>query len=247
MFDDLSSKYAWFAAILVVGVAIDQWTKWYASQRLATTRPGVLEHSISLQVPEDAEPTTLREFLGREFSMNRPEIVDAIARGHTKTPEGDRLRPSSQLEPGQTVVVENRAVTVVEGYWDFEYTVNPGAAFGLLSEADSPYRLPFFIVVSLLAVGVILYLLRGVHPEHKLLVVALSLIGTGAVGNFIDRVRFGHVIDFVVWKYTDQYRWPTFNVADSLITVGVVLMLFEILRGGGEFPDERESDAAEEG
>jgi len=246
VFDETSSKYVTFAIVLVVGVAIDQWTKWYASERLATTREGVIEHSITVEVPEDAGEMTLRKYLEREFSANSDEILDAIAQSQAYTPEGDPLTPSTTVEPGQEVVVENRTVTVIDGYWDFEYTVNPGAAFGLLSDSDSVYRLPFFIVVSLLAVAVILYLLRGVHPSQKLLVFALSLIGTGALGNFIDRIRFGHVVDFIVWKYGNEFRWPTFNVADSLITVGVALMLIEILRGGGEpQPAEANSEAAQ--
>lgn len=240
MLDNVPEKYVWFVAILAIGITADQLTKWYASERLATTRPGILEHPITLQVPESADSTTVRDFLGREFAANGPEVLDAIARSEVRTPEGDRLGPDSKLDPGQRVVVENRTVTVLEHYWEFEYTVNPGAAFGLLSDANSQYRLPFFIVVSLLAVAVILYLLRGVHPSQKILIVSLSFIGTGAVGNFIDRVRFGHVIDFIVWKYTDQWRWPTFNIADALITVGVALMLFELFQGAAE-PEERDT------
>ena len=153
-----------------------------------------------------------------------------------RSAEGRPLEPTHTLEPGETIVVENRKVTVIDGYWDFEYTVNPGAAFVLLSDNESAYRLPFFVVVSLLAIAIILYLLRGLPDRQRLLIVSLSMIGTGALGNFIDRIRFGHVIDFIVWKYTDQYRWPTFNVADAFITVGVTLMLIEIFRGGA--PEE---------
>ncbi len=221
----LKSKYAIFAAIVVVGIALDQWTKWYASERLATTRPGFIEHPIELTVDEDDAGESVQEFLAGEFAANTPDEIESIARHHVDRPA------DAPLEAGERLVVDNRSVTVVDGYWEFEYTVNPGAAFGLLSDTDSPYRMPFFIVVSLLAVVVIVYLLRGVHPDQTLLIVALSLIGTGAVGNFIDRVRFGHVIDFIVWKYTDQFRWPTFNLADAFITVGVVLMLFEIFFG----------------
>lgn len=226
------SKYAIFALILVVGVALDQWTKWYASQRLATYRPGYVEHTLTLTVPEDAEDMTAVEYLEREFSANSPDEIAELAQDEIRTPTGDLLEPDDPLEAGDEIVVENRTVTVIDGYWDFEYTVNPGAAFGLLSDSESTYRLPFFIVVSLLAVVVILYILRGVHEDQTLLIIALSLIGTGALGNFIDRIRFGHVIDFIVWKYTSQYRWPTFNVADACITIGVTLMLFEIFFGG---------------
>jgi len=247
----MTSKYAIFALILVVGVALDQWTKWYASQRLATYRPGYVEHTLSLTVPEEAESMTARELLERKFPSNTDEELDRMARAHIRAPGGDLIESRDTLEPGDEVVVENRKVTVIDGYWDFEYTVNPGAAFGLLSESNSQYRLPFFVVVSLLAIVVILYILRGVHPDQKLLVVALSLIGTGALGNFIDRIRYGHVIDFIVWKYGDQYRWPTFNIADACISVGVTLMLFEIFFGGPyddqpfDKPAAPESDDAE--
>jgi signal peptidase II len=230
----LSSKYVLFAAIVIVGLFLDQWSKWYASERLATTRPGYIEHTMSLTVDDREGPVSAQQFLAEQLAANTSDEVETIARHHIRRPSGEPIAPGQTLEPGERVVVENRAVTVVDGYWDFEYTVNPGAAFGLLSDTDSPYRLPFFVVVSLLAVGVIVYLLREVYDEQKLLIVALSFIGTGAMGNFIDRIRFGHVIDFVVWKYGDQYRWPTFNVADAFITVGVVLMLLEIVFGEPE-------------
>lgn len=237
-----SPKYIIFFSILLVGIALDQWTKWYASNRLATYRPGYVEHTITLTTPEGGK-TTLREFLENEFPTNTEKQLDRIAQSHVRSPDGDILDGNDELEPGQKIIVENRKVTVIEGYWDFEYTENPGAAFGLLSESDSAYRLPFFIVVSLLAIAVILYILRGVSRDQKLLIVSLSFIGTGALGNFIDRIRFGHVIDFVVWKYTDAYRWPTFNVADAFITVGVTLMLAEIIFGNPpEAEAEREGD-----
>jgi len=107
----------------------------------------------------------------------------------------------------------------------------------MLSSSDSPYRMPFLIGISLLAVVVIVYLLEGVRWADRAMIVALAFIATGAVGNLIDRIHLGYVIDFIVWKYTDQYRWPSFNVADAFITVGVVLMLGMLLFG--EHPDEQ--------
>jgi signal peptidase II len=59
------------------------------------------------------------------------------------------------------------------------------------------------------------------------------------VGNFIDRIRFGHVIDFIVWKLGDDLRWPTFNVADAFITLGVTLMLVEIIRDAWSEPESQ--------
>jgi signal peptidase II len=224
-------KYTLFAVILVIGVGLDQWTKWYASQRLASQKPGVVEHSITLTVPESADGDTLKAYLQREFSSNASDYVDRIARFAVRAPDGTRLAADTTMEAGQTVVVRQRKITVVEGYFDLEYTENPGAAFGLLSDSDSPYRLPFFIVVSAFAFIVILYILYGVAWRQKVLIASLSFIATGALGNFIDRVRLGRVIDFVVWKYGEQFQWPTFNVADAFITVGVAVMLVQLFRG----------------
>ncbi|MFB6265401.1 MAG: signal peptidase II [Bradymonadaceae bacterium] len=229
-------KYGVFVAIVVAGVALDQWTKWYASQRLATTHPGVIEHSMTVTVPESADDKRLEEFLRDELAWNTKSEVAKMARYQVRTPDGKRLGPDSTLEAGQKIEILNRRVTVVEDWWVFEYTVNPGAAFGLLSDTDSPWRLPFFIVVSALALGIIVFILRGTPPDRKLFITSLSMIGAGATGNFIDRIRWGEVVDFIVWKYTtaggEVYRWPTFNIADSFITVGVVLMLIEIWRDG---------------
>jgi signal peptidase II len=118
-------------------------------------------------------------------------------------------------------------VTVVKGIWDFQYVENPGAAWGLLSRANESFRAPFFVVVSIVASVLILnYYVRS--PE-KLAIRrwALALVFGGAVGNFIDRVRMGYVIDFIDWHWQDTYHWPTFNVADAAISIGVVLLLIE--------------------
>ncbi len=118
-------------------------------------------------------------------------------------------------------------VSVVQGMWDFQYVENPGAAWGLLSRANESFRAPFFVVVSIVAAVLILnYYVRS--PE-KLAIRrwALALVFGGAVGNFIDRVRMGYVIDFIDWHWQDTYHWPTFNVADAAISIGVVLLLIE--------------------
>ncbi|RAL22182.1 signal peptidase II [Lujinxingia litoralis] len=223
-------KYGLFAMIVVIGVALDQWSKWYAESWLATERPGFFSHPIVLEVPQEAEGTTVEEYLGQTFEANSPEEVKAMAQLYTRTEDGVHLRPETELEAGQIIEVTNRDVTVIEGYWDFQYTRNPGAAFGLFADKDSEFRKPFFLGVSLLAVLIILGLLRGVQNDQKLLLWALALIAGGALGNFIDRVRYGYVTDFIVWKYTDVYRWPTFNVADALICVGVAFMVIEMIR-----------------
>ncbi len=116
---------------------------------------------------------------------------------------------------------------ILEGFLDLHYIRNPGAAFGLLSRSDSPFRIPFFVGVSFLAIGVILYLFHKVEPSEVLVPVALSLVLGGAVGNLIDRVRLGEVIDFIYFHYR-RFAWPAFNVADIAITVGVFLLILRM-------------------
>ncbi len=228
-------KYLVFVLAVAVFVAADQWTKQYSQQRLAT--PG-LSH-IELDVDEQGQGMTVEEFLRDEFSRNTDDEISDMASLSTavvdtegqKTRSGT-VRPDRELETGEMVEVEHREVVVFEDYWDFQYTVNPGAAFGLMADADEQYRKPFFIIVSLVAVLIIIGILRKVPFQQQILFWGLTLIAAGALGNFIDRLMFGYVIDFIVWKYTDEYRWPTFNIADVLICVGVGLMVIEIIRDG---------------
>ena len=221
-------KFSQFFLIVILGVAVDQWSKWYAEDRLATPRLG---HEMVLTVPETvAEETTVEEFLSAELDWSSPEQIDTIAQRWARSDQGERLRPEDKLSGVQAVHVLKRDVTIVEDYWDFQYTRNPGAAFGFLADTDSPWRKPFFIVISVIAILLILFIIRGVTLQQQLMIWGLSLIAGGAIGNFIDRLRFSYVIDFILWKYTDAHRWPTFNVADALICVGVGLMFIEFIR-----------------
>lgn len=231
-------KYVLFAVVVLVGVLLDQWAKDYAASRLASQRPGYVEHSVILEVDPADKGETLQEFLAGEFPSNDADEIETIARYHTRSVDGRPLGPKAKVEPGQEIEVTNRKVVVIADYWDFQYTENPGAAFGLLADGHEDWRVPFFILVSLVAVSMILYILRGVKWEQQLLVWGLSLIASGALGNFIDRIRFGYVVDFIVWKYTNEYRWPTFNVADALICVGVALMAIELFRDAFRRPEE---------
>ena len=118
------------------------------------------------------------------------------------------------------------SIIVVQNFFDITYIRNKGAAFGFL--ADSSFRLPFFILVSIIAIVVILGIFRKLRPEQRFNAIALSLIFSGAVGNLIDRARLGEVIDFLYFHWHQHY-WPAFNVADSAICVGVFLLAFDML------------------
>ncbi len=117
------------------------------------------------------------------------------------------------------------SVTVIQNFFAITYVRNKGAAFGIL--ADSAYRVPFFIAVAALAAIGILWYLHRLREDQRLLHGALTLVFAGAVGNLIDRIRLGEVIDFIDVHWY-QHHWPAFNVADSAITVGVTLMLADM-------------------
>ena len=131
------------------------------------------------------------------------------------------------------------SVPIIPDLFAIVHVLNPGAAFGLLAARSSAFRNPFFIGISVLAIGFILYYRHRGLEGHPLASFALSLILGGAVGNLIDRLRIGMVIDFLDVHY-HQYHWPAFNVADSAITVGVSLMLLDLVlgerRGDGRGP-----------
>jgi len=116
---------------------------------------------------------------------------------------------------------------ILPGFLELHYIRNPGAAFGFLSGSPSPYRIPFFVGVSILAIGIILYLFHKMEESEFVVPVALSLVLGGAVGNLIDRIRLGEVIDFIYFHY-QRFAWPAFNVADISITVGVFLLVLRM-------------------
>lgn len=109
-------------------------------------------------------------------------------------------------------------------FFDLVRYHNEGAAFSFLAAAGGWQRL-FFSVIAMIASVVIVYMLRK-HPTQKLFCFALALVLGGALGNLYDRLTLGYVVDFLFFHYREYY-WPAFNVADSAISVGVVLLLID--------------------
>lgn len=118
--------------------------------------------------------------------------------------------------------------SVIPGFFNLVYVMNPGAAFGFLADASETFRYVFFTGVTVLAAGLITYYLVKSNPRNLLLAVCLTLIFGGALGNLIDRLRFGAVVDFLD-VYIGTAHWPAFNVADSAITVGAILLIWEMI------------------
>lgn len=117
------------------------------------------------------------------------------------------------------------SITVIPNFFNITYMRNKGAAFSFLSNFN--YRIPFFILVSVIAILVILSVVYRLRPDQKFAVVSLALIFSGALGNLIDRVRMGEVIDFLDAHWY-EHHWPAFNVADSAICVGVFLLAIDM-------------------
>jgi signal peptidase II len=123
---------------------------------------------------------------------------------------------------------------VIEGFFYLTHVRNPGAAFGLFANAPSEVRFVFFVMVALVAVGIIVSFFRKLAPGDRLSAGALGMILGGAIGNLVDRIRYEEVVDFLHFKLWRGYAWPDFNLADSFIVIGVGLVVLEMLATEGE-------------
>lgn len=125
-----------------------------------------------------------------------------------------------------------RPIEVVPGLVNLVLVFNRGAAFGFLNRADIRWQTTFFVCVASLAIVLVFHLLRTAERIDKVLFTGLGLILGGAVGNMIDRIRLGEVVDFVD-VYLGEYHWPAFNVADVAISAGAGLLLLSFFLSHG--------------
>ncbi|MCE9573690.1 MAG: signal peptidase II [Deltaproteobacteria bacterium] len=127
------------------------------------------------------------------------------------------------------------AVPVVDGYWDWRLSFNPGSAFGLF-HSQGGARV-FLSIVGLLAVAGMGWMVHKAKDQQRALLWALGLVAGGAIGNLIDRIYYGVVTDFVLWHWKTSAEWPVFNVADVVLVVGVGILLFDV----GKEPGDKKS------
>ncbi len=126
---------------------------------------------------------------------------------------------------------QHQQIEILPQYLHIVHVRNPGVAFGLLQNIPGAYRVVVLTATTALALLLLLFLLAQTHPAQRLERWSLALILGGAVGNLIDRVRLGEVIDFIDVHWANLYHWPAFNVADSCISTGITCMiLLEIKR-----------------
>ena len=120
------------------------------------------------------------------------------------------------------------SVPIIHGFFNLVNYRNPGGAFGLMANQSPVVRGLIFIFISSLSILIIYYFYKKIPLKHYLLRTCFALILGGAVGNMIDRIRFGYVVDFLDF-YIKSLHWPAFNVADSAITVGIIIFSYHII------------------
>lgn len=157
----------------------------------------------------------------KKTKRNAARVLGAIAGVVLAADLATKAVLEHRLRLGESVMVFDGPVT-----FRIAHVRNPGVAFGLFSGAAIQWRMPFFFAI-LLAAGWVLFRLHAEEGHRKPVRIALGLIGGGAIGNLVDRVRYGEVVDFLdVWIGT--FHWPTFNVADSGITIGTGILLIAL-------------------
>ena len=119
-------------------------------------------------------------------------------------------------------------INVIPGFFNLIYIHNPGGAFGIFAKNQGNLHSMMFIIIAVAAMGLVLYLYNNTPSEYPVLSFGFALIFGGAIGNIIDRIRLGEVIDFID-LYINHMHWPAFNIADSAISIGMVIFGFYIL------------------
>ena len=123
---------------------------------------------------------------------------------------------------------------IIPGFFHLTYLTNTGVAFGLFAGRPGWLRQAFFIGVAVIAVIAVFFIYRRMKGISRWYIAGLAMIGGGALGNLVDRIRFGSVVDFLDFSVSGHH-WPAFNVADSAITVGVaIIVMMNILLAGRE-------------
>jgi signal peptidase II len=120
------------------------------------------------------------------------------------------------------------SVPLIPGFFNLTHIHNPGGAFGFMATQSSAWRSTIFLLITAMAIGAIFYLYKNTPGTHPWLAAGFALVFGGAVGNLIDRLRFGEVVDFLDF-YLGDLHWPAFNVADSAITVGIGIFVVHML------------------
>ena len=119
-------------------------------------------------------------------------------------------------------------IEIIPGFFNLTYVQNPGAAFGIFGRTTGLLRLALLVGISLFALAMLLIMYEKTTGKFTLTHLAIAMIIGGAVGNLIDRIRLHWVMDFLDF-YWNGTHWPSFNIADAAITIGTLILMFNIL------------------
>lgn len=203
-----------------------QWSPLYGFLAFPSGRLDKFATRIALPNRDEAETVTLVSLL----KMRLPHLDDKERKATLE--KGlfpfrgpvDLVDPSSPATEGALYALAKREIILIPNHLDFSYAENPAGAWGLLSGVDDDLRRNIFFVLSIVAIGVVLYLLIRPPSQSLLSLIALSAILGGAIGNVVDRLTLHYVVDFI-HMYWGDYHWPRYNIADIGITLGVVALL----------------------
>jgi lipoprotein signal peptidase len=172
----------------------------------------------------------LADWASEVYTRLSPDEVARLADGGRLHPipwATEALTAELPVKDGETFLVGARHIDVSGEWFKFVYAENPGAAFGLMKDLPPDTRHLVFVLLTLVAFGVILSITSRLPAQSRLILIAFAGILSGAVGNFIDRLRYRFVIDFIDMDLGFMH-WPTYNIADIAISLGVVAILVDV-------------------
>ena len=211
-------------SILLFSIAFDQGTKFWAESNFASMR--YPDHQIEVQVPPEQAGTTLEQFVKTNYPSLNDNDSHFVMTSASKS--GIRISPSDTLEANDTISFNQMTRTVIDGYFDFQYARNPGAAWSFMADKSPEVRKWFFGITGIIAVLLMsIFLFISKWQKNKCLIISLACVLGGALGNIIDRFRLSYVIDFISWHVGNHY-WPTFNIADAFVTGGVAFLIIDM-------------------
>lgn len=219
-------KFVVAGLIVLFSVFLDQWSKDWADTNLAS--PRFPEHTVSVTVENVDNTPTLQKLIDVKYPKN-PEAKNREIANFAKR-DGNIIMSQDSLNNGDKIELGYVGLTVIEDYYDYEYARNKGAAFSFLAEKSDSFRSIFFNVTGFVAIILILGFIGFTSwKKNKVVIISLACVLGGAVGNVIDRIRLGYVIDFISWHTGTTWAWPTFNIADVFVTGGVAFLLLDML------------------
>lgn len=207
---------------LVDGVLAQEW--------MSLAMPGQDSAAVRAGVQEALANVTFATWFPEMLRKLDAEVVTKLfaeGRVHPVAPAEAAMTAQSPVKVGETYLILERQIDVMGDWFKFTYAENPGAAFGFLKGLSADVRYWVFFLLTLVAFIVIGSIVGKLPTEGWLVLASFAGILAGAAGNFIDRLRYGYVIDFIDMDLGFMH-WPTYNVADIAIALGVIALLIDL-------------------